>query len=85
LPKVSEAGPLVYPDSLKLYPTEVFVYIKVLVGRDGRVKEAFPVRGPERYYEAALATIRQYIFIPGVRDGQPEEMWVEQVVEYLPP
>ena len=85
LPKVSQAAPLVYPDSLKLYPTEVQVYIKVLVGRDGRVKEALPVRGPERYYEAALATVRQYTFVPGARDGQPEEMWVEQVVEYLPP
>ncbi len=84
-PRVAQTAPLVYPDSLKVYPTEVQVTLKVLVGKDGRVKEGLFVRGPYRYYEAALATVRQYTFIPGARDGQPEEMWVEQIVEYLPP
>jgi TonB family protein len=85
LPQVAQAALLVYPDSLKALPAEAQVSMKVLVGEDGRVKEAIVLHGPDRYHQAALATIRQYTFIPGTREGQPEEMWVEQVVEFLPP
>lgn len=66
-----------YPPISKLLGEQGKVLINVLVGDDGRAKDAkiHASSGFERLDDAALAVVRKWRFVPGMRAGIPESMW----------
>ena len=83
-PRVVESVVAVYPEGAS-GRGEVRISLRVLVGKGGRVQDAVVLSGPEDFRKAALETVRHYAFKPGTRNGQAEEMWVEQTVQFTPP
>ena len=69
---------IVYPDKCRTYGIQGTVYVKLLVGRDGRVKEYFVIKTPHRELTGACRSpLRKLAFSPA-RDGNGAfvEMWV---------
>ncbi len=66
----------VYPDVAKAAGIEGTVLLQVLVGKDGRVKDAIVVDGPEALHQAADDCARTAVFRPALIDQKPVEVWV---------
>lgn len=61
------------------------VVVRVLIGVDGRAQQA-EIRsssGYERLDQAALATVRNWRYVPGTRNGIPEAMWFNVPVNFV--
>jgi protein TonB len=52
------------------------VLVRVLVGKNGRVKEAIVVEGHPMLEDAALASARSAVFRPALQRHRPVEVWV---------
>ncbi len=66
-----------WPDSLR---TQHFsVTLKILIGTDGKVKNAQAISGLKAAYKSAESTVRKWTFEPFLVLGQPEE--VESQIE----
>jgi len=61
-----------YPESARRNGVRGIVVLQVLVGKDGRVKDAVVTRGlPYGLGESALDSIRKWEFRPATRNGEP--------------
>lgn len=58
------------------------VIIRVLIGLNGKVKEAFVVEGPEALHNAALASARTAIFKPTEANGHAVEVWMAMPISF---
>jgi len=65
-----------YPDIAQRAEVEGTVYVKVLVDKEGKVKKAVPVEGPEIFYEEAIKASMQWVFKPAIQHDQPVSVWV---------
>jgi periplasmic protein TonB len=63
------------------------VIVNVQVGLNGKPLQVLVVKssGFERLDDNAVKTVMRWRFRPGIRNGVPEVMWVEQSVRYDPP
>jgi periplasmic protein TonB len=63
------------------------VLVNVQVGLNGKPLQVLVVKssGFERLDDNAIKTVMQWKFRPGIKNGVPEVMWVEQSVRYDPP
>ncbi len=63
------------------------VLVKVQVGLNGKPLQVLVVKssGFDRLDDNAVNTVLRWKFHPGVKNGVPEVMWVEQSVRYDPP
>jgi outer membrane biosynthesis protein TonB len=52
--------------------THGVVRVVAMVDAQGRVEFAQPVSGPKRLVPAAVASVKQWIFRPTLRDGKPD-------------
>ena len=66
----------VYPNVARLAEVEGTVYIKVLVDKEGKVKKAVPVEGPEIFYEEAIKASMKWVFKPALQRDKPVPVWV---------
>ena len=66
----------VYPAVAKTAGIEGTVIMRVLVGKDGRIKDAIYIDGPEALKEAADTCARTAVFRPALQDNKPVEVWV---------
>jgi TonB family protein len=66
------------PEPLKRAPVTApagahgVVRVVVMVDQHGRVEFVQPVSGPRRLIQHAVASVRQWIFRPALRDGKPD-------------
>ena len=60
------------------------VVLNVLVGKDGKVRRAEIVSGPEVLHGGAIMAATQYQFKPAVHKGVPQDVWVEIVIPFRP-
>jgi len=74
--------PPVYPDMAMSAGVEGTVLVRVLVGKDGKVKDAILIEGHELLQEAALACARTAIFRPALAQHRPVEVWVMMPVTF---
>jgi periplasmic protein TonB len=76
-PKFARAFQPEYPSGLLVKEIEGDATIKVLVGIDGRVREALVVRAshPDFGKAAVKQALKSWRFIPATRGGQPVEDW----------
>jgi periplasmic protein TonB len=63
------------------------VLVNVQVGLNGKPLQVLVVKssGFDRLDDNAIKTVMQWKFRPGIKNGVPEVMWVEQSVRYDPP
>jgi len=74
-----------YPALSKRLGEQGKVVVRVLIGIDGRAQQA-EIRnssGYDRLDQAALATVRQWRYVPGTRNGVPEAMWFNVPINFI--
>ena len=74
--------PPVYPAAAQQAGIEGTVLTRVLVGKDGRVKEVLVIEGPEPLKQAAIACARTAVFRPAILQATPVEVWVLMPVTF---
>ncbi len=74
--------PPVYPPVAQQAGVEGTVLVRVLVGKDGKVKDVIYIDGPEALKEAAFTSARTAVFRPALVDHKPVEVWVMMPVTF---
>jgi protein TonB len=75
-PVMLSCDPPVYPAIVRDAGIDGTVHIRVLIGVDGKVKDAHVVDGPAALRDAALASAHTAIFKPALQGIHPVEVWV---------
>jgi len=78
--------PPLYPEMSRRMGETGRVIVSVLIGPDGRAREAHIDRssGFPRLDEVALETARdRWRYVPGTRDGVPEAMWYRAPIDFV--
>ncbi len=65
-----------YPELAQEAGISGVVRVNVLVGKDGRVKKAVAVDGPELFRDAAVEAAKKARFKPALQGRNPVEVWV---------
>jgi protein TonB len=79
--RISIASP-VYPAMARDAQIEGTVIVRVLVGKDGKVKDVIVVDGPDALRQAADDCARTSTWRPALIDGEPVEVWVMMPVTF---
>jgi len=66
----------VYPKAAKASGLTGIVLVKALVGKDGKVKKAVPMKGPDIFYDAAIEAAMKWVFKPAIQKDEPVAVWV---------
>jgi len=77
-----ESEPPVYPQVAQSAGVEGTVLVRVLVGKDGRVKDVIYIEGPEGLKAAADDCARTAVFKPALMDHRPVEVWVMMPITF---
>ena len=75
-PELIDGAAPEYPPIARDVGLEGTVFVKLLVGKDGRVEQASVVRGKDIFQEAALKAARQFVFKPGLQNGRIVKVWM---------
>ncbi len=75
-------NPPVYPEVVRAAGVEGTVLVRVLVGRNGRVKDVIVIDGPEALRKPAIDCARTAVFRPAQVDHKPLEVWVNMPVTF---
>ena len=71
-----------YPKVALRAGIEGTIYLKVLVGKDGRVEEAIAVKGKEIFQKAALKSINQYHFKPARQNDRAVKVYLVMPIRF---
>jgi len=74
--------PPIYPDIARTAQIEGTVIVRVLVGRDGRVRDVIVIEGSEALRAAADRCARTSVWRPALVDGKPVEVWVMMPITF---
>jgi protein TonB len=72
----------VYPDVAQSAGVEGTVLVRVLVAKDGKVKDVIYIDGPAALKDAAFDCARTAVFKPALMDHKPVEVWVLMPVTF---
>ena len=76
-PVLVESPAPVYPELARMAQIEGTVHVRALVGKDGKVKEAFVLNpGNDLLDRAALDAVASYVFLPAMQNQRPVVFWV---------
>ena len=67
----------VYPEMARQAEVEGTVMVRALVGRDGKVQDAFVTEGVPMLNEAAIAAAKKAVFKPALQQHKPVAVWVQ--------
>jgi len=82
-PRILEATPAPYPESARARGVEGRVVLMVLVRRDGSVGDASVSQGLDPSLdEIALHTVKEWKFVPALRNGKTVEVVLQVEVEF---
>jgi protein TonB len=76
LPVLLSAEQPEYPDLAREAGITGTVRVNVLVGKDGRVKKAIAMDGPELFRDSAIEAAKRARFKPALQGRNPVEVWV---------
>jgi protein TonB len=71
-----------YPDMAREAGVEGTVLLRVLVGRDGHVKDVHVDRSIPLLDDAATDAVRQWVFTPALATGHPVAVWVSVPIRF---
>jgi TonB family protein len=77
LPVLLTIQPPTYPELVRQAGIDGTVLVQVLVGKDGKVKQAVAVEGPEPLRPEAVRSARTAVFKPALQGTSPVEVWVQ--------
>jgi periplasmic protein TonB len=66
----------VYPKAARASGLTGTVLVKALVDKEGKVKRAVPLKGPDIFYDAAVAAAMKWVFRPAIQKDEPVAVWV---------
>jgi TonB family protein len=70
-------------DEMRKIDARGSVYMRVLVGADGTVKQVRILFGLlDSFNEAAIATVKKMRFQPAIKDAQPVAYWLNMDIEF---
>jgi protein TonB len=76
-PELVEKPPPVYPELAQMSKIEGTVIVRVLVGKDGKVKDAILGKGVnDMLDQAAIDAAKNYVFKPAMQNKKPVAVWV---------
>lgn len=83
-PRYKQNSPPGYPPSARRMGYEGLVLLKVLVGTNGRVDglEVLQSSGYAVLDQAALSSVKKWVFEPGTEGGKKQKMWVKIPVRF---
>jgi TonB family protein len=85
-PRILESTPAPYPESARARGIEGRVVLMVLVRRDGSVGDASVSRGLDPSLDqSALRTVKEWKFVPALRNGKTVAVVLQVEVEFGPP
>jgi len=79
--KIKNVDP-VYPPLAQAARKEGVVIVELLIGKDGKVKEAKVLRSVQLLDEAALDAVRQWVFTPTLLNNEPQEILYNVTVTF---
>ena len=72
-----------YPELARKAGITGTVYIKLLIDKEGKVRDAILLRGVGAGLdEAALKAVKQWTYTPAIQNSQPVAVWVAQPVNF---
>ncbi|MFB3916306.1 MAG: TonB family protein [Terriglobales bacterium] len=74
--------PPVYPRAAREAHLQGSVVLKAVIGKDGLVKSLHPVSGNPVLTAAAVNAVKQWMYRPYYRDGEPQQVQTLVVVEF---
>ena len=74
--------PPVYPTLAKQARISGVVRLRVIVGKDGAVKEATAISGHPFLRQAAIDAVRQWLYRPTLLNGEPTEVVTEVAITF---
>lgn len=77
LPVLLTIQPPTYPELVRQAGIDGAVLVQVLVGKDGKVKQAVAVEGPDVLRPEAVRAAKTAIFKPALQGTSPVEVWVQ--------
>jgi len=66
----------IYPDEARKAGIEGRVFVKILIDKQGKVKKAANVTGPEIFHKATIEAAMQWVFKPALQRDKPIAVWV---------
>ena len=85
-PRILESTPAPYPESARARGIEGRVVLMVLVRRDGSVGDASVSEGLDPSLDqSALRTVKEWKYVPALRNGKTVEVVLQVEVEFGPP
>ncbi|MBM3285761.1 MAG: TonB family protein [Candidatus Eisenbacteria bacterium] len=77
MPVLIQIPPPIYPDMARQAEVEGTVMVRALVGKDGKVADAFVTDGVPMLNDAAVAAARKAVFKPALQQHKPVAVWVQ--------
>lgn len=77
LPVLLSINPPSYPELVRQAGIDGTVVVQVMVGKDGKVKQAVAVDGPEPLRPEAVRAAKTALFKPALQGTSPVEVWVQ--------
>ena len=71
-----------FPEAARKAGIQGSVFVKVLVGTDGKVMQASVVKGHQIFPRAALEAARSFVFKPALQNDRPVKVWVTIPLEF---
>ncbi len=81
-PKLVKAVKPEYPEIARKATIEGTVFIKMLVGKSGKVEKVEILKGPEIFHEATVNAAVQFEFTPAIQNDRPVKVWVAQGIVF---
>lgn len=81
-PSITKQVPPQYPEVARKSGIQGTILVRVLIGTDGRVREAEVLRGKEIFHKAALTAVRQYEFSPARQNDRPVPVWMALPIRF---
>jgi len=72
----------VYPPEAKAKGIQGTVKLQALIGKNGAVKELKVLGGPEELVPPSVEAVKQWVYEPTLKDGQPVEVVTDIDVNY---
>ena len=76
-PVLISMPPPVYPEMARQAEVEGTVQVRLLVAKDGKVKDAIVTEGVTMLNDAAIEAAKKAVFKPALQQHRPVEVWVQ--------
>jgi len=71
-----------YPEVARRVGIEGTVFVKILVGKEGRPEEVKFLKGPDIFREVALDAAKRFLFSPAKQNDRPVKVWVVVPIQF---